>query len=597
MSPIHGSFASCGWYNTRMPQFDDTFSKEKMDEMKAKEEESLIRALSIRYGHQYVNLRGVTINPDALWLVPEDVARTAGVVSFEKQNKKVSVAIRNPNNPATKAVLESLSAAGYTLQVFMTSSLSLEHGWLRYEDQRKTEAVQRGILDINPENIARQLPLFKSIEYVAEHIIKIRTLNSARRVSETLESLFAGSIALGASDIHIEPEENGVRVRYRLDGVLQDVLHLERGIYERIISRLKLLSGMILNIRDEAQDGRFSFAIEEKEIEVRSSIIPGASGESMVMRLLDPTVASFALPTLGLNEIMLGIMHEQLKRPNGLIVTTGPTGSGKTTALYAFLRETHESGVKIITIEDPVEYKVDEIVQTQVGDDYTFASGLRSILRQDPDIIMVGEIRDHEVAETTIHAAQTGHLVFSTLHTNSAVGAFPRLIDLGIDPRLICSSVNVIIGQRLIRKLCSHCKEAYTPSERERNLIEMVLKTHPKPPAFDATSQIYKPVGCEQCSMTGYRSRQGVYEAIVMDEAVEAAVITDPREHVILDAANKQGIPSMAEDGIERVVRGETSLEELERVVDMRAGRHIHRTNTDAAQVDEQLPDFSAHII
>ena len=581
-----------------MPQFDETFSQEKMDEMKAHEEESLIRALSIRYGHQYVNLRGVTINPDALKLVPEDVARTANIAVFEKQNKKLSVAIRNPNNPATKTALEELSNQGYTLQVFMTSTLSLEHGFKRYQDQKNTEMVQRGILDINPENIAKQLPLFKTIEYVADYILKIRTINNARRVSETLESLFAGAIALGVSDIHIEPEENGVRVRYRIDGVLQDVLHLERNIYERVISRLKLLSGMILNIRDEAQDGRFTFSVEEKVIEVRSSVIPGASGESMVMRLLDPTVASFAMPTLGLNEVMHAVMLEQLKRPNGLIITTGPTGSGKTTALYAFLRATHEPGVKIITIEDPVEYKVAEIVQTQVGDDYTFASGLRAVLRQDPDIIMVGEIRDHEVAETTIHAAQTGHLVFSTLHTNSAVGAFPRLIDLGIDARLICTSVNIIIGQRLLRKVCPQCREAYTPTEHERGLIDMVLKTHPKPPVIDADLKLYKAVGCDRCSQTGYKGRQGVYEAILMDEAVEAAVITDPREHIILEAASKQGIPSMAEDGIERVVRGETTLDELERIVDMRSGRHVHRATVDAAQAaGEQLPDISAHII
>ncbi len=578
-----------------MPQFDDRFSTEKMGEFKAQEEESLIRALSIRYGHQYVNLRGVTINPDALKLIPEDVARSAGLIAFEKMNKKISLAIRNPNNPATKAVIEDIKTQGFTLQIFMTSSQSLDHGWTRYRDQIATNAVQHGFLDINPENIAKQLPLFKNIEFVAEHIIKIRTLNSARRVSETLESLFAGAIALGASDIHIEPEETGIRLRYRLDGVLQDVLHLERSIYERIMSRLKLLAGMILNIKDQAQDGRFTFTIEDKNIEVRASVIPGASGESMVMRLLDPTVASFSLPTLGLNEVMHSIMVEELKRPNGLIITTGPTGSGKTTALYAFLRETHEPGIKIITIEDPVEYKVEEIVQTQVGDDYTFASGLRSILRQDPDVIMIGEIRDHEVAETTIHAAQTGHLVFSTLHTNSAVGAFPRLIDIGVDPRLIGSSVNIIIGQRLIRKLCPKCKEAYTPDERELTLVKKVLHTHPKAPVLPADFKLYKAVGCDYCNFSGYKGRQGVYEAILMDEKVEEAIINDPREHVILEAAKGQGIPTMAEDGIERAVRGETSLEELERIVDFRSGRHMHKENQEKPA--DELPDFSAHIV
>lgn len=578
-----------------MPKFDDTFSNARLEEMRALEEESLIRSLSIRYGLQYVNLRGVTINPDALKIVPEDVARSSGLVPFEKVNKKLSVAIRNPNNPATKAVLSNLEEQGYTVTAFMTSTLSLEHGWDRYNDQKNTVAVTRGILDINPENIAKQLPLFKNIEFVSEQIIKIRSLNSARRVSETLETLFAGAIALGASDIHIEPEETGIRVRYRLDGVLNDVIHLDRAIYERIISRLKLLAGMILNIKNEAQDGRFTFSITDKEIEVRCSVIPGAAGESMVMRLLDPTVASFSLPTLGLNKIMYDIMMTELKRPNGLVITTGPTGSGKTTALYAFLRETHKPGVKIITIEDPVEYKVEGIVQTQVGDDYTFSSGLRSILRQDPDIIMVGEIRDSEVAETTIHAAQTGHLVFSTLHTNSAVGAFPRLIDIGVDPRLIGSSVNVIIGQRLVRKLCSYCKKAYQPSEREIALIQKILRTHPNPPAFDASQPIYQPEGCEQCNFSGYKGRQGVYEAILMDEKVEEAVINDPREHMILEASLSQGIPSMSEDGIEKVVLGITSIEELERVVDLRTGRHMHQGVT--SDEADNLPDFSAHIV
>jgi type II secretory ATPase GspE/PulE/Tfp pilus assembly ATPase PilB-like protein len=354
---------------------------------------------------------------------------------------------------------------------------------------------------------------------------------------------------------------------------------------------------MILNIRDEAQDGRFSFTVAEKDIEVRASVIPGSSGESMVMRLLDPSVASFSLPTLGLNTIIYDIMVAELKRPNGLIITTGPTGSGKTTALYAFLRQTHKPGVKIITIEDPVEYKVDEIVQTQIGDDYTFANGLRSILRQDPDIIMVGEIRDREVAETTIHAAQTGHLVFSTLHTNSAVGAFPRLIDLGIDARLIGSSVNVIIGQRLLRKLCNECRAGYKPDAGEIALITKVLKTHPKPPAVTADLQLYKPTGCERCNFSGYKGRQGVYEAILMDDKVEEVVINDPRESVILEAAFGQGIPSMAEDGVERVVHGETSLEELQRVVDLRDGRHMVLTKDPLLPAEDHLPDFSDHIV
>jgi len=575
-----------------MPQFDDTFGRDYMDEIRRKEEEHLISALAKQGGYEYIDLRGITINPSALLIISQDEARQGGIVPFETVRKRVSVAVRNPDSTETKKALSSLTEKGYTVTVFMTPTASLEHGWKRYEDQKNTSAVVYGVMDINTENISNQIKKFKTPQDVAAHITEIKTLNSVRRISESLESMFAGAIALGASDIHIEPEQHGVRLRYRLDGVLHDIMDLERGIYERLIARLKLLSGMILNIHDRAQDGRFTFTTSEKEVEVRSSVIPGASGESIVMRLLDPTVASFDLEQLGLNEILYGVMIEEIKRPNGLIVTTGPTGSGKTTALYAFLRKAHSDDVKIITIENPVEYKVDGIVQTQVSDDYTFESGLRAILRQDPDIIMVGEIRDREVAETAIHAAQTGHLVFTTLHTNSAVGAFPRLIDLGVDYHVIGSSVNMVLGQRLVRVLCESCKKEREATPKEESLIKNILSTHPKSPLIPNPLHIYDAVGCTKCNGSGFKGRQGVYEAIKVDQAVEEAIITDPREHVILKAAQAQGIPSMAEDGIEKVLQGKTSLAELQRVVDLTVGRH---TNTKTSLGEDDI--LSAHIV
>jgi len=458
--------------------------------------------------------------------------------------------------------------------VYLCSTASLEHAYARYADQKHTTATKKGVLDIDPDDIER---FAKSIEHVADvgtAINNIRTVNSPRKVSETLEVIFAGALALKASDIHIEPEERAVRLRYRLDGVLIDIFDIEHTTAERIISRLKLLSGMALNQRQEAQDGRFEFTLAEREIEVRSSVIPGASGESIVMRLLDPGVASFQMERLELNPLMQAMMENQLKRPNGLIITTGPTGSGKTTALYAFLQAVHDSEKKIITIENPVEYKLDGIVQTQTGPDYTFAQGLRAILRQDPDVIMVGEIRDREVAETAIHAAQTGHLVFSTLHTNSAVGGFPRLIDLGVDPHILGSAVNVILGQRLIRVLCDQCKRMTEANTNERQLIEKIASTYPGGLTVPTPLHIYKAVGCEACGQTGYRGRVGVFEAIIVDDAVEEVVIRDPREYAILEAARSQGIPSMAEDGIAKVLSGRTSLDELERVVDL---SHIKR--------------------
>ena len=561
-----------------------------MQTLRANEEESLIRSLANQYGYTYINLQGVTINPGALLTISEEKARASDSVAFELKNKKLSVAFRNPNNPTTKKLLQEL-AEKYQVTHYMCSEASLEHAWKRYADQKQTSAVKKGVLDIDPDEIIRLQKLLTTKEAVGQAIQDIRGVNSARRVSATLEVLFAGAFGLGASDIHIEPEEASVRIRYRLDGVLHDVISLERMVYDRLNSRLKLLAGVKINVHDEAQDGRFTFELGEKEIEVRTSVIPGSSGESFVMRLLDPSVAGFNMEQLGLNEAVHKLMETELKRPNGMIITTGPTGSGKTTALYAFLREAHTPEVKIITIEDPVEYKVENIVQTQVAEDYTFASGLRSILRQDPDIIMVGEIRDREVAETAVHAAQTGHLVFSTLHTNSAVGSFPRLIDLGVDSRVIGSAINVVLGQRLIRILCEHCKEAKVATPADRALVLKVLAGHPKPPAIPEELILFEPKGCDLCGQTGFSGRQGVFEAIKVTKEVEEAILRDPREHVILEATRNQGIPTMPEDGMERVVKGMTSLTELERVVD------ISRLRDDVSEKAISDDEFESHVV
>ncbi len=574
-----------------MPTFDNIYNKEHLAEIRRGEEESLAKQLAPHYGLPYINLVGITINPQALLLIDEDTAKAAHVAAFEKQNKKLTIAIQNPNLEAAKELLAELRKE-WNVSLMLCSTNSLEHAWQRYEDQKNSKPVQKGILDIDLDQIAILMEKISTKEHVAEQIIKLRTLNSAKRISETLELVFAGALGLGASDIHIEPEETGIRLRYRLDGVLEDVIDLERIIYERMLSRLKILAGMRINIRDEAQDGRFSFTINERDIDVRASVIPGASGESMVMRLLDPDVASFQFESLGLNEALKRVMEIELQKPNGLIVTTGPTGSGKTTALYAYLQKVHTTDRKIITIEDPVEYKIENIVQTQVSDDYTFASGLRAILRQDPDVIMVGEIRDREVAETAIHAAQTGHLVFSTLHTNSAVGAFPRLIDLGIDSRVMGTAINILLGQRLVRTLCEYCKKDRLTTDAEEAIITRILSNHPQAPKLMPPYTIYDAVGCDACNHTGFKGRQGVFEAVRMDEAVEEALLRDPREHIIEEAARAQAIPTMAEDGIVKVLEGSTSLTELERVVELKAR---HTGIKEPASSEDDL--FENHIV
>ncbi|PJC56028.1 hypothetical protein CO026_02510 [Candidatus Kaiserbacteria bacterium CG_4_9_14_0_2_um_filter_41_32] len=579
-----------------MKKFDDSGLHTQMSDLRQREEENLMQSLALQYGYKYINLRGYTINPEALMKIPEPKSRAGQVVAFELNRRLLSVAIHTHRDQKTKQLLEELEAEGFELLIYLCSTASLEHGYSRYADQKNATAVKKGVLDINPEDILKSTKSISNPEDVSVALMKIRTLNSARRISETIELIFAGALSLKASDIHIEPEEEAIRLRYRIDGVLLDIFDLEQQLYGRIISRLKLLSGMMLNERMEAQDGRFEFNLGEREIEVRASVIPGASGESMVMRLLDPTVASFNIDKLMLNPRLAKVMDEQLKRPNGLVITTGPTGSGKTTALYAFLRAVHQPEKKIITIENPVEYKIDGIIQTQTSPDYTFASGLRAILRQDPDIIMVGEIRDREVAETAIHAAQTGHLVFTTLHTNSAVGGFPRLIDLGVDSRIIGSAVNIMLGQRLVRVLCDKCKIQYEATPREKSLIEAILQTYPDGYIIPNPLIIYKENGCDVCNHTGFKGRVGVFEAIVIDNKVEEAVIRDPREHIIMEAAVGQKIPTIAQDGMVKVMNGVTSLIELERVVDLSQtkGREIPETN-DSDNLKTE--DFSSHIV
>lgn len=583
-----------------MVKFDDSYSNSRIADLHAQEEERVVQTMAPQQGFEYINLRGYTMNPEAVAIIPEAKARAAEVVGFEINQHNVSVACRNPNHPKTQALLAELQNRTYTPIVYICSSASLEHGWKRYADITNSSAEKKGVFEISAEDIKKLTDSIKTIEDVVQHLKKISTINNNRRISETLELIFAGGLALGASDIHIEPEQTGIRLRYRFDGVLHDVADLDSYIYSRLISRLKLLSGMVLNTKAEAQDGRFTFDTSEREVEVRASIIPGAIAESIVMRLLDPSVASFSMDRIKLNKYIEAAIRIQLKKPNGLIVTTGPTGSGKTTALYAFLKETHSEGVKIITIENPVEYKLEGIVQTQTGDDYTFASGLRAILRQDPDIIMVGEIRDREVAETAIHAAQTGHLVFTTLHTNSAVAGFPRLIDLGVDPRIFGSSINIILGQRLVRLLCVDCKKPYQASKEQVQLIKQIMSGHPFPVPVPEPLTLYKATGCAKCGHTGFKGRAGIFEGIIMDEAVEEAILRDPREHVIIDAAKPQKIPAMIEDGIEKVINGQTSITELERVIELPQLINTSVKNTkapddnSAGAIDE---DFLSHVV
>ncbi len=549
-----------------MAQFDDL--TKKVSDLHRGEEEELIKTLSTRYGHPYVNLFGVTVNTDALRLVPESTSRNAELAVFMRTGTKISIAIRNPNKKEATDIIESLKSRNFVVTTFMVSTASLEHAWERYKDVVSATASEKGVLGITAAKIAEMAKTIKNVADVATRIKELEKTGDRDNVSSILTLLVGGALSLDVSDLHIEPEENNMHIRYRLDGALWDVCTVETHTYQMIRARLKLIAGLKINITNQAQDGRFTIDVDTKEYEIRLSAIPGAYGESIVMRFLDPENIEVKIEQLGINEFLLPIILEELKRPSGMIITTGPTGSGKTTALYTFLQRVYAPEVKIITLEDPIEYHVPGIVQTQTADKYSFASGLRAILRQDPDVIMVGEIRDTEVAETAMNAALTGHLVFSTLHTNSAAGAFPRLRDLGIDPRTMGSALNLVLAQRLVRKLCPHCKVARPLTDNEKGRFARILDAF-SPPAPLATAQIYDAVGCDLCGGIGFKGRVGIYEGIRLDDRVKSAITENLQETTTLEAARPQHIPTLPQDGVLKLLAGITSLDELERVVDL----------------------------
>jgi type II secretory ATPase GspE/PulE/Tfp pilus assembly ATPase PilB-like protein len=401
--------------------------------------------------------------------------------------------------------------------------------------------------------------------------------NPDNTVTQIIEIILAGGIVFDSSDVHIEGQENDAKLRVRLDGVLQDVITFDKKTYEALVSRVKLLSEMKLNVSNRPQDGRFSIAAGENSVEIRASILPTEYGDSVVMRILNPK-SLIGLEEAGLRKDLYDMFLEQIKRPNGMIIVTGPTGSGKTTTLYAFLKKLQSPEVKIVTIEDPIEYHLEGISQTQVEPDkgYDFISGLRAIVRQDPDVILVGEIRDLETVDIALQAALTGHLVFSTLHTNDAIGAIPRLISLGAKPFNIGPAINMAVAQRLVRRVCEKCAVKEPPSEEELAEIKEGLaaaaadlaKKGVALPEIDNTLKVARAKGCPHCANTGYRGRVGIYEAFKVDDELQAYVLGTPTIPGIKEIVKRKGMLTLYQDGLIKVAQGITTLEELQRVAE-----------------------------
>lgn len=554
--------------------FDEDKQGAQIDTLRKKEEEELAQILSKKYGVDYVDLSGITINTDALRLIPEDRARATKCATFKMVGKILSIAVQSPNKEDVKKIIKEFEEKSYRVNIYMVSMASLDKAWGRYKDLSFAMATKAGSLDISSEEIQDLSSKVKTIADIQKLVDETIAVKRVYRVSKIIGIIMAGAISLKASDIHVEPEEKVTRLRYRLDGVLVDIINFDNETYDLLISRIKLLSNLKLNIKQNAQDGRFSVKLQDQEIEIRTSILPGAYGESIVMRVLNPDAISTPLEELGIPEKLLKIFTHEMSKPSGLILTTGPTGSGKTTTLYAFLKKVYEPGVKVITIEDPIEYHLEGIVQTQVEAEkgYTFAAGLRSTLRQDPDVILVGEIRDAETAEIAMHASLTGHLVFSTLHTNNAAGAFTRLIDLGINPKILTSGISVSIAQRLIRKVCNGCaKKVQIPEDKKKIITYHIANIRRKGENVLQETEVFEAnkTGCELCNGTGYKGRVAVYEAIIIDKPVEEVVFQNPSDREIAKAADHQNILDLQEDGVQKVLNGISTIDELERVIDI----------------------------
>lgn len=555
-----------------MLQFDDKNNDEKLADLHKQEEEGFLEAIAPKYGIEYIDLSTIAIDVSAVQTMQERMAREGLVAPFKLGGKKLSVAMFSPQDPKTIDVLEFLKLRGYTIVPYLASHASLEKVWERYKEISGTSKSTAGTVDISEESIENLVSKFKTIDDVRAALKETFEQKDARHISKIFSIVLAGAIGIHASDIHIEPEEILVHIRYRVDGVLHEVGTLPQATYRLVNSRLKLLAGLKLNIGTESQDGRFSIKASNLNIEIRVSIIPGAYGEGVVMRLLNPQSINVTLEDLGMSERLLKIVDREIQKPHGMILNTGPTGSGKTTTLYAFIKRIFSTEMKLMTIEDPIEYHLKGVSQTQVEADkgYTFLEGLRAAMRQDPDVIMVGEIRDGETAKVAINAALTGHMVFSTLHTNTAAGAIPRLIDLGVTPKIIGSSLTVALAQRLARKLCVECKKEDVPNEREKKILEEVAATIKERIGENVqTEKIYRATGCDKCNQTGYKGRVGIFEAVLMDAEIEALLDGIPSEREIRETAKKQGILSMREDGIEKISKGITSFDEVERVVDL----------------------------
>ncbi|MFA6551599.1 MAG: GspE/PulE family protein [Patescibacteria group bacterium] len=540
----------------------------KSKEIKEKEMEKIVSERANSAGLPYINLVGFPVSPEALSKLPETESKRLQAVCFFYDGEQLRLGATEATaevNEALDNLSKELHCAG---KIYLISETSLIAAQKLYVTLPKVREAVRGV-KITEEELNKYGENFSSFKDLQAEIARVD-------VTQIISLMLAAAVKSRSSDIHVEGEEKEIKVRFRVDGVLHDVAVLDRKIWPKVISRLKLLAKVKINVEDRPQDGRFSIFMQARQIDIRVSFLPTSFGESIVMRLLDSNQEDISFEKLGLIGKPFEELKRQIERPNGMVITTGPTGSGKTTTLYAILKKLNDKETKIITIEDPIEYQLTGVNQSQVSELYTFAKGLRSIVRQDPDIIMVGEIRDLDTAEIAVQAALTGHLVLSTIHTNDASGTIPRFLSMGVKPYLLAPALNAMIGQRLVRKICESCKTETVISDEQKKRVEDIIskmndetKKEISAQGGLASAKFYKGAGCSACQGLGYKGRVGIYEIMVMNAEIEKLIQEGKMSEFDIQAvAVQNGMITMAQDGILKAMQGITSVDEVLRVAE-----------------------------
>ncbi len=496
---------------------------------------------------RFVNLRHVTIPPPVLNIIPELMAKKQKAIAFAQDKGIISVAMNDPENLEVIHLLSKKT--GDRVEAYYATGRDLRDALARYRKGLKKEFADLIQAEIQKAKGAQttELPIIKIVDTILQYAYENK-----------------------ASDVHFEPFADAIVIRFRIDGILHDVLKLPKEIIDLVVTRIKVLARLRTDEHRSAQDGKIRLPLEDEELDIRVSIIPITEGEKVVLRLLSARARQFALEDLGLTDNDINRVRKYVKRSTGMILATGPTGSGKTTTLYAILKILNRREVNISTIEDPVEYNIEGVNQIQVNPktNLTFAQGLRSIVRQDPDIIMVGEIRDEETAAIAINAAMTGHLVLSTLHTNDAATTLPRLLDMKVEPFLVASTVNVVVAQRLVRKICPQClaSKVVTGPELESFKKELQLEKIIGRPV-GSELRVYQGMGCPACQQSGYSGRLGIFETLEMTEEIRQLIMQQANSDQIKAKAVSQGMTTMLEDGVRKVLQGQTTFEEILRVI------------------------------